>query len=124
MALDHLDDLVAHREGRVERGHRLLKDHGDLVAAPLAHLRRLELEEVDALEQDLAAGNPARRPRDQAHDRERRHALAAAGFADDAESAASLQREAHAVDGVELAASASKYVARFLTSRRHRAVSA
>ena len=33
-----LGDLVADREDRVERRHRLLEDHRDLVAADLAHL--------------------------------------------------------------------------------------
>ena len=33
-----LGDLPADRQHRVERGHRLLKDHRDLVAADLAHL--------------------------------------------------------------------------------------
>ena len=30
-------DLVAHREDRVQRRHRLLKDHRDIVSANLAH---------------------------------------------------------------------------------------
>ncbi len=76
----------------------------DLVAAQLAHLRRLQLQEIDAFEADLAAGDAAGRLRDQAHDRERGHALAAAGLADDAERAARRQREADAVDRAKLAA--------------------
>ena len=35
---DGLGDLLAAREDRVERGHRLLEDHRDLFAADLAHL--------------------------------------------------------------------------------------
>ena len=35
-----LDDLVADGEHRVQRGHRLLEDHRDAVAAHLAHARR------------------------------------------------------------------------------------
>jgi len=38
MAGDRFGDLLADREDRIERGHRLLEDHGDLVAAHLAHL--------------------------------------------------------------------------------------
>ncbi len=30
-------DLVAYREHRVEAGHRLLKDHADLISADIAH---------------------------------------------------------------------------------------
>ena len=37
---DHLGDLVAHRVDRVERGHRLLEDDGDLAGADLVHLVR------------------------------------------------------------------------------------
>ena len=35
----HLRHLVAHREHRIERGHRLLEDHRDPRAAERAHLR-------------------------------------------------------------------------------------
>ena len=37
---DHLADLVADRVERVEAGHRLLEDHGDLPAADLAEILR------------------------------------------------------------------------------------
>ena len=104
VAQDALDDLLADGERRVERAHRLLEDHRDPVAAQLAHRRRRQLEQIGALEPDLAAGDAARRPRHESHDRQCGDALAAAGLADDAERAARLQREAHAVDGAELAA--------------------
>src|SRR3972149_1454946 len=34
---ENLGDLVPDRENRVERRHRLLEDHGDLLPPPLAH---------------------------------------------------------------------------------------
>ena len=37
MRLDRLDQLPADRQHRVERGHRLLEDHGDAVAADAPH---------------------------------------------------------------------------------------
>ena len=43
------------------------------------------LEQIFAFEDQLAAGNPGRRRGYEAQDRERGHAFAAAGFADDAE---------------------------------------
>ena len=98
-----LDDLLADRERRVQRRHRLLEDHRDAVAAQVAHRRRLEPDQLAALEADRAAGDAAGRRRHQPHDRERRDALAAARFADDGERAARLDREAHAVDRRELA---------------------
>src|SRR5579883_3014967 len=58
-------------------------------------------------EQHLAAGDPARRA-DQAHDGERGHALAAAGLADNAERLPRLEREIHAVDGLNHAVHGAK----------------
>ena len=78
-------DLRADGERRIERGHRLLKDHGNVPAANLLHLTLALLEQILTLEEDLAADNLARRRRDQAENRQRSHALAAAGFADDTE---------------------------------------
>jgi hypothetical protein len=43
---DHLGDLVADREDRVERRHRLLEDHRDPVAADRAQLALGEGEQV------------------------------------------------------------------------------
>ena len=64
----------------------------------LLHLALAELEQVAALEADGAADDAARRIGDQAQDGERRHALAAARFAHDAQGLAALQRIGHAVD--------------------------
>ena len=46
--LHRLGDLVAAGEDRVERRHRLLEDHRDLVAADVAHLLSRDLEQVPA----------------------------------------------------------------------------
>ena len=81
-ALTHLDlqrqrlgDLLADREDRIERGHRLLKDHRDLVAAHLAHLLGIERQKLAPLQLDAAfdaAGDLRQKP----HDRKRGHAFA------------------------------------------------
>jgi hypothetical protein len=55
------------------------------------------------VEQDLAGGNPAGRLRHEAHDRQRGDALAASGFADDAERAAALDAQIDPVHGPHLA---------------------
>ena len=97
--LDRLDDLLADPVHRIERGHRVLEDHPDLVAAEVLHLRVRDLEQVPALVVHLAAEarvDVARQP----HDRHRGHALARAGLADDAEHLAALELERDAVDGV------------------------
>ena len=46
MEQDGFDDLAADGEHRVEAGHRLLEDHGDLVAADPSHIRLGQLQQV------------------------------------------------------------------------------
>ena len=84
--LDRFADLIADGENRIERGHRLLEDHRDLVAADFAHLFIAELEKILATVEDFAADDFSRRRRDQPHDRKRSHALAAARLAHQPES--------------------------------------
>ena len=55
-----LGDLVAAGEDRVERGHRLLEDHRDAVAARRLHLLVGQRQQVGAAE-PIAAGHDARR---------------------------------------------------------------
>ena len=88
---DRLRDLVADRLKRVQRGHRLLKDHADVATADRAHFRFGAREQVDAFEQDAPRRH---RPRgQQADDAERRHRLARAALADDAENFAGAEPE-------------------------------
>jgi hypothetical protein len=101
---DRLADLLADAEHRVERGHRLLEDHRQLVAAHVAHRGLVERQQVAAVERDRAADDASRRIRHQAHDRKRGHALAAARFADDGQGLAARKRKGQAVDGLEHAA--------------------
>jgi hypothetical protein len=85
---EDLAQLPADGVHRIQRGHRLLEDHADAGAADALHLLRRQGREVEPVEQHLAALDAAHRLRQQAHDGEGGHALAAAGFADDAEGAA------------------------------------
>src|SRR5207249_7897463 len=96
-----LGDLLAHREDRIERGHRLLEDHRDFLAADLAHLRRRQVQEVPAVVEDLAFDDAAGRLGDQPHDAEGGHALAAARLAHHAQRLAGLDVEVDAVDGAD-----------------------
>ena len=91
------------RIDRVERVHRALGDEGDLGQPVPAHLLFGEGEEIDAVEQDLAADDLTGRL-DQAHDREGDGRLARAGLADQPEALARVQREADAVDRLDRAA--------------------
>src|SRR3954471_17523586 len=80
----HLRDLVADGAQRIERRHRLLKDHRDAGPAHLAHFRNRRRAEITTLEQ-----HPAIVDRhlvgQQPHDGVGHHRLAGTGFADHAE---------------------------------------
>ena len=79
-----LAHLVADGLGRVQRGERILEDHRDLVAPDPAQLLVLEADQLAVVELDGAADDgPARRQ--QPHDRQPGHGLAAARLPDDAE---------------------------------------
>ena len=82
MHVEDLADLPLDRVQRVERGHRLLEDHGDLVAAHLAQRLLVGGEQLLSLEEDRAGRVMRRRVGQELQDRERRHRLARAGFAD------------------------------------------
>jgi hypothetical protein len=98
-----LADLRAHAVDRVERAHGLLEDHGDVVAAQAAHLPLRELHEVAPLEQDLTRFELAGGLRHQAHDRQRRDALAAAALAHHAHGGAPRDDQRHVVHGAQRA---------------------
>jgi len=55
-----LGHLVAHREQRVQRGHRVLQDHGDPPAAHVAHFALGFFQQILAFKVHRAAGNPRR----------------------------------------------------------------
>ena len=88
----HLADLVADPERRVERGLRVLIDHGDARALDGAQLARAEVQQVDVVEPDRARGDPPRRV-EAAHHREREGALARAALADHRQGLAGAHRE-------------------------------
>ena len=74
--------LVADGENRIERGHRVLEHHRHRRAAQGLALARSQAQEIASVEQDRAGDDAGRRRRQNPHDRPHRHALAAAGFAD------------------------------------------
>ena len=69
VAHDRLDDLLADRVGRIERGHRLLEDHREPVAAQVAQ-RALAARQADRGPRTSTSPRHVRaRRRQQAHDR-------------------------------------------------------
>ena len=101
--LDGLDNLLADLRGRVHAGHRILEDHGDLVAADLLHFLVGSLHDVVASQIDLAALNARRRHRVELHDGLSGNGLAAAGLANDSQNLALVHVQRHAADGLNLA---------------------
>ncbi len=91
-------ELPADGEKRIEGGHRILKDHGDAIAADVGELALGEREQIAAFENGAAAGDFARRLRDQAENGEAGDAFAGAAFADDAERFAGLDFKRNAID--------------------------
>ncbi len=99
----HLLHLVAQAHRRVERLHRVLVDHGDLVAAQLAQLLAALAQQLLPLELDAAALDVAIGPQEVDH-RPGGRALAAARLADDAERLAAGDLERDVLDRLDLAA--------------------
>src|SRR5471032_7170 len=83
MPAQYFHNLGAYRHHRIQAGHRLLKNHGDRIAADRAHGRLRQADEVTALEIDPAFERGA--GRQQLHDRERGSGLAATRFTDERE---------------------------------------
>ena len=96
-----LAQLATDGVDRVQRGHGVLEDHGDVVAADLLHLSFGHLEQRLAAVADVAALDASRGHVDETHDGERGHGLAASGLADHAEGLSTVEGVAHAVDGLD-----------------------
>ena len=94
----HLGDLQADRDHGVERRERVLEHHRQVAAAALAHLRLGQRQQIRAVHPHRS-GDPHPARRQQPHDRQRRHGLAAAGLPDEADHLTGSDVEAHAVDG-------------------------
>lgn len=74
--LEHLPELGADAEDRVQRGQRVLEDHRHLRAADPAPVVLAQGEQIAPLEDDLAAGDEPRRRVEDAH-----HGLGGDGLA-------------------------------------------
>ena len=81
----HLFNLFTDPQHRVQRRHRLLKDHRHAFGAQLAHLRRAGGGDLHLLEVDAPAGDLKRALGQQPHGRQRGHRFARAAFAHQAQ---------------------------------------
>ena len=89
-------NLKSDAEHRVERGHRVLEDHRDLVATELPDLLVRHLDDVLLAVEDPSACDLAGLG-DQPEDGERRHRLARARLAHDADDLAAVDLEVDSV---------------------------
>ena len=101
MEHDRLGDLLADLHDRVQARHRVLEDHRDVVAADRAHLVVVDGAQVLVAEHERPLDHLAGRVGDEPHERHGGDGLAGAGLADDADGLAAVEREAHAVDGLD-----------------------
>jgi hypothetical protein len=95
---DCLDQLISDGNDRIERCHRILEDHRDVLAPHPLHLSVGQGSEVTAHEADGTADNPCGRFRQQAHHRQRRERLATSGLTDDRHGLAGPDRQRQPVD--------------------------
>ena len=116
-------ELLLDRVKRVERGHRLLENHGDAVAAYRAHRRSGGMEQFLAVQPDTAAGVRGGGVGQQLQDAERGDRLAGAGFADQSDGLAAIDRQGQALDGVHGAALSAEIDRQvlYVQQRRHAA---
>ena len=105
---ERLGNLVADREHRVQRRHRLLENQRDFSAADGADGRLVEPEEIAAFEADGTRGNPSRRLH-QTEDGKRGDRFAAARLADQAQRLACPDLEADIVHGRDRSARRFEY---------------
>ena len=81
MQAEYFAQLMTNGEHRVQAGHRILEDHGDLIAADFAHFLHGKRQNILSLEVDLALQTGFVQP----HDRHGCLGLTAAGLAHDAQ---------------------------------------
>ena len=94
VGLDGLDHLRVDAQHRVQRGHRVLEDHGDAAPAQGTPLLRAAAAQVLAVQQDAPAHLAPRRVY-QPHERQARDGLARARFAHQPQHLAAPQLERH-----------------------------
>ena len=99
--LDHLAHLLLDGVQRIERGERLLEDHGDAVAADFPHGSFVGLQEIRAEKTDLPLGVKGRGIIQKPHDRERGDRLARARLTHQGHRLAAPDRERDAAHGLD-----------------------
>jgi hypothetical protein len=94
---DRFGDLFADGHDRIKRRHRLLKDHGDVAAAELAHGFGIEGEKIASVELDAPIDGGC--GIEQAQNSESGDGFSGTGFSDETEGFAFGNIERQAPDG-------------------------
>ena len=100
MCQDGLRDLRPHIQDRIQRGHRLLENHGDARTSNSAQLLVVERREVQAFKQDASA-NDTPRGTDKPKNGHGGDALPAAAFSNKSQGLALVERERYAIDSLD-----------------------
>src|SRR5215472_8218166 len=104
MERNRLADLASDRDQRIERGHRLLKNHRNVVAADALHLAFGQVKQVGSGKSDFTADDASGRVGDKTQNGQRRHTLSATRLADNAQRLAAAYRVRDPVDSTHNAA--------------------
>ena len=92
-----LNYLVSDGEHWVQRGLRVLKNHGDLAPSDFPHLLVAQLHQIFAVQDDLPRYYPGRRLGYKSQQGQGSHCLAATGFSHNSQSFTLTQREGDTV---------------------------
>src|SRR6266436_3786879 len=111
MMIGWFSDLPVDAEERIQRGHRVLQDHGNLSTTDATHLARLFCRQLLPGKFDAAADNARCRGK-QTDDRQAGRGLAASRLADEPDRLAFAKRKADPVDRFDHAGPAKREVMR------------
>ena len=100
MQPDDLCDLFRHGHNRIEARHRILENHGNLLAADFAHLLNGEFEQILSVKEDFAGNDFRRRLRQDTHHGFNRGGFACAGFSHKAQRFAVPERKIQVFHGM------------------------
>src|SRR5215510_66937 len=94
--LDPFTYLITNRVNRIQRCHRVLKDHSDIATADSTHLLIAELQQIGTIKHDLSRGDSTGW-RDQAHYRQAGYRPTASRLSDQRQGRPPNYIEAHII---------------------------
>src|SRR6185369_8013488 len=103
MERDHFNQLRSDPQKRIQRRHRILKNHRNLFAANFSDFFSAELDQILAFELNRPGYNLAGRSGNQTDNRQTGHGFSAARFADYAKGLAFIQIERYTIDSFDYA---------------------